>query len=357
MPVSRGAARAALLGGALVLATLEGAARADDPLARASEAVAASDYVAARTALAEARTAGDHSPEDTAEMYRLSGVVEAALGNEQAATQAFSGWLALVPRARLPSGTSPRIARPFDAAKRTYATRPSLEVKIETRAKPPGLTVVVASDPMHMVAKARVVYAVDRGAERTTDAVAAPRTDIALPPGHRIDARVVALDAHGNRLIEIGSREVPIVIIGESPVLAPRPVTRSAPPAPRPAPAPARTQVVALAPRPVYLRWWPYAIATVVAGGATAYFGWSAYGMARDLQQVSLDHSALSPEFRSLEDRGQRATLITNIGFGVTGALAVATGVLFLTRPRGAEVRVAVVPVQAGGAVVLGGSF
>src|SRR5262249_42576118 len=114
---------------------------------------------------------------------------------------------------------------------------------------------------------------------------------------------------------------------------------------------------VALAPRPIYLRWWPYAIATVAAGGATAYFGWSAYGMARDLQQLSLDHSALSPEFRSLEDRGQRATLIPNIGFGVTGALGIATGVLFFTRPRGAEMHVAAVPVQAGGAVVLGGSF
>ena len=79
--------------------------------------------------------------------------------------------------------------------------------------------------------------------------------------------------------------------------------------------------------------------------------------MARDLQQASVDHSALSPELRSLEDRGRRATLITNIGFGVTGALAVATGVLFLTRPRSAEARIAVVPVQAGGALVLGGSF
>jgi hypothetical protein len=149
---------------------------------------------------------------------------------------------------------------------------------------------------------------------------------------------------------------VPIVIIGEpSPVVAPRPAVRPAPPA-APRPAPARS-AVAVAPRPIYLRWWPYAIATVVAGGATAYVGWSAYGMARDLQQVSLDHSALSPEFRSLEDRGQRATLITNIGFGVTGALAVATGVLFLTRPHGTEMRVAAVPVQAGGALVLGGSF
>ncbi|MGH9885792.1 MAG: hypothetical protein ACREBE_09705, partial [bacterium] len=210
--------------------------------------------------------------------------------------------------------------------------------------------------PMHMVATARVVYAVDRGAERTTDAVAAPRTDVALPAGRRIDARVVALDAHGNRLIEIGSREVPIVIIGEpAPVAAPSPAVRPAPPA-APRPALPRPDLVE-GPRPIYLRWWPYAIATVAAGGATAYFGWSAYGMARDLQQLSIDHSALSPDFRSLQDRGQRATLITNIGFGVTGALAVATGVLFLTRPRGAEMHVAAVPVQAGGALVLGGSF
>lgn len=343
-------------GVALALALLEGVAWADDPLAQASAAVAASDYVAARTALVTAQVAGDRSPDDTAEMYRLSGVVEAALGNAQAATEAFTRLLALAPKARLPPGTSPKITRPFEAARGYYATHAPLDVKIETAAKPPAITLVVVSDPVHMVARARVVYAVDRGPERVQEVAASERTDIALPPGKRIDVRVTALDAHGNRLVEIGSKEVPIVIIGESqPVAAvPRPAPRSPPRSPPP-PAP---PTVELPRRPIYLRWWPYAAATVVFGGATAYFGWSAYSDARELQRVSLDHAVLSPEFQTVKDRGERATLITNIGFGVTGAFALATGAMFLTRPRAhTEVRVTAVPVHAGGALVLGGTF
>jgi len=347
-------------GVALALVLLEGAAWADDPLARASEAIAASDYLGARTAIAAAQLAGDHSPEDTAEMYRLSGVVEAALGNAQAATEAFTRLLALEPKAKLAPGTSPKITRPFEAARSYFATHAPLELKIETAAKPPAITLIVVSDPVHLVARARVVFSVDRGFERTKDATAAQRTAIALPPGNRIDARVIALDANGNRLVEIGSREVPIVIIGEpAPVVAgakPAPVA-TPPPAPRPAPR------VELAPRhlprrPIYLRWWPYAAATGAFAGATAYFWWSAYSDARDLQRLSLDHAAGSPEFRRLQDRGERATLITNIGFGATAACALAAGVLYLTRPRArTEARITAVPVHAGGALVLGGTF
>jgi hypothetical protein len=327
----------------VALVLIEGTARADDALERARRAVAASDYVAARAELGAARDAGDHSPGDTTELYRLSGIVEAALGDSEAATTAFIHLLALSPGATMSAGTSPKIRQPFDAAVRYFADRPPLRVKTETRAAPPAISLIVGSDPLGMVARVRVVYAVDRGFERTKDVAAAQRTDIALPAGGRIDVRVAALDAHGNRLIEIGSKENPIVILSAPPVVV-------APIAPPPRP------VAAL--RPVYLHWWPYAAATAVFGGATAYFWWSAYSDARDLQRVSLDHSEQSPEFRSLKDHGERATLFTNIGLGVTGAFALATGVLFLTRPRAhAEVRVTAVPVAAGGALVLGGTF
>jgi hypothetical protein len=337
-------------GVALALVLLEGAAWADDALAQASEAVAASDYLAARAALVTAQVAGEHSPDDTAEMYRLSGIVEAALGNAQAATEAFIRLLALVPKAKLPPGTSPKITRPFDAARSYYTTHAPLDLKIATAAKPPAITLVVVSDPVHLVARARVLYAIDRGPEQTKE-VAADGTDIALPAGKRIDARVIALDVHGNRLVEIGSREVPIVIIGE-----PAPVAVPHRPAPRPPPRPAPA-TVELPGRPIYLRWWPYAAATVVCAGATAYFGWSAYSDARELQRLSIDHSVLSPEFQSVKDHGQRATLITNIGFGVTGAFALAAGAMFLIRRAHTEVRVTAVPAHAGGALVLGGTF
>src|SRR5688572_33082768 len=102
----------------LALALIEGTARADDALARARRAVATSDYVAARTELAAVRDAGDHSPDDTAAIYRLTGIVEAALGNSDAATTAFIQLLALTPGATMSAGTSPKIRQPFDDAVR-----------------------------------------------------------------------------------------------------------------------------------------------------------------------------------------------------------------------------------------------
>src|SRR5262245_53331393 len=101
---------------ALALLVLEGVAHADDPLAQARKAVAESDYVSARPALSAALDRGGRGPEELIEIYRLTGIVEAALGDPRAATEAFTRLFALSPRAALPEGTSPKIRRPFDAA-------------------------------------------------------------------------------------------------------------------------------------------------------------------------------------------------------------------------------------------------
>jgi hypothetical protein len=268
-------------------------------------------------------------------MYRLSGRVEAALGDPQAATEAFKRLLALSPKDTLPEGTSPRIKRPFDSAKDYYTTHSPLELEVGTTAAPPTITLILVSDPLHMVARLRIVYAIDHGAEHTTELAASDRTTLPLPSGARIDARVTALDDHGNQLVELGAAE-PIVILGE---------------APRPVVAPA--VVVHPDRRPIYRRWWPYAAATVAFGGATAYFGWSAYAAAIDLRHVTSDRDAAVTT-----DRGRRDTLLTNIGFGVTGACAIAAGVMYLTRPRDpSETRVTAVPLPGGGAVWVGGTL
>jgi len=331
------------------LLLLEGVAWADDPLAVARKAVAESDYVAARPALTTALEAGGRSPEDVVEIYRLGGIVEAALGDAKAATEAFTRLIALSPRAALPDGTSPKIRRPFDAAVRYIAGHGGLEVKTETASQPPTITLVVVSDPLNMVAAARAVFIVDGGPERTTDVEASERTDVVLPPGRRIDARIAALDAHGNRLVEIGTREVPIVIVGD----APAPI---APPPPPPRKPPV---VVRAAPPPLYRRWWPYAAASVAFAGATGYFAWSMRSETDELDRIianSVPHRF--GDARAVEDRARRDALLTNIGLGVTGAFALAAGAMYLWTPREhVETRVTAVPVRGGGAVVLGGTF
>lgn len=339
---------------ALAWLVLEGVAHADDPLAAARKAVAESDYVSARPALTAALDAGGRGPEDLVEIYRLTGIVEAALGDARAATEAFTRLLALSPRAALPDGTSPKIRRPFDAAARYMASHAALEVKMETVTAPPTIRLIAAGDPLHMVATAHAVFRVDGGAERTKDVeVTAGRADVTLPAGRRIDAQIAALDVHGNRLVEIGSREVPIVIVGDAPPLAAAPPRAIAPP-PRRAPV-----VVQAGPRPLYLRWWPYAAAGAVLAGATGYFAWSARSDADELRGIIADSAQHSfGEARAVEDRARRNALYTNIGLGVTGAVALAAGVLYLTTPRDrVETRVAAVPLDGGGALVLGGKF
>ena len=336
----------------VALLLIEGIAWADDavdPLAQARKAVAASDYTAARGQLASALEAGGHSPGDLAELYRLSGTVYAALGDGKAAAAAFTRLLVLSPKATLPAGTSPKIRRPFDDAVHYMVGREPLELKIETAGKPPAIAIVVVSDPLDMVARARVVFSLDGGAEQTKEIVASERTEVALPQGARIEARVAALDVHGNRLIKLGSKDAPIVILGDPPPVA----VRVAPPPP--------SQVVATAPveaRPLYLQWWPYAAATVALGGATAYFGLSARSATNDLQQI-VDDPAHSPaEASAVEDRARRKVLYTNIGLGVTAAFAVTPGVLFVVAPGAhAEVRVTAAPMPGGGALVVGGDF
>jgi hypothetical protein len=336
--------------GTLVVAS-EGVARADDALAMARKAVDESDYATARTQLAAARDAGGHRPDETAELYRLTGIVSAVLGDAAAATEAFKNWLAIAPRGALPAGTSPKITRPYDAAAKYLASHGPLDLKIETAASPPVITLVNANDPLHLVARAHVVFAIDGGAEQAKDVVASARTLISLPAGGRIDARVSALDAYGNRLVELGSKDVPIVIVGERPAAS---VATT-----KPAPGP--TAPVATHPRgehvAFYRRWWPYAGAAVVFGGASGFFAYRVNKDADDLNKAR-DQGRPLAEAKVIEDRGHRDALITNLGIGVTAAFAITAGVMYWIAPREhAETRIGAVPVAGGATLVFGGAL
>src|SRR5262245_13047563 len=93
----------------VVVMTIGAAASADNKdLARARKFVDASDYANARVPLDKAMVAGDASPEDLAEIHRLTGIVEGALDNVEASRLAFKRLLAMSPKATLPAGTSPK---------------------------------------------------------------------------------------------------------------------------------------------------------------------------------------------------------------------------------------------------------
>ena len=326
-------------------------AQADTPLDDARTAVDNSDYMAARTALDTALAAGNASPDELAEIYKLSGIVEGAVGDAAAATTAFSKWLALDPKGALPAGTSPKIARPYKAASDQAKKRKPFEVKADTVSLPPTVTLVVVSDPMQLAWGARVFVVADGKPEKQIDGK--PGEPIELPHGDRLDLRVQALDDKGNRVFELGSKSVPIVITGaETPEERRIRLAGVPPPPPKHHEAPPT-------PRSWYARWGVWGIATAAAAVTTAFFGYETHSNIADLNQLnrnSLDH--VFNEGQAAASSARRDLLITNITGVATGVFALGTVVLYLTRPRALEhLPVAAVPMRDGGAVVFGGHF
>ena len=329
---------------------LVGSARADD-LTDARKAVESSDYDAARSLLDKALADGKASPEELADIYRMRGLVDAALGNTAAATTSFGKWLALDPKAALPDGTSPKITRPFAAAQDQAKGREPVKVKTETTSDPPTVTLVVVSDPYMMISSVRVFVRADAGKEKTLEGK--KKIPIELPKGKRLDLRVEALDDNGNRVAVLGTSEVPIVITGagaEQVVVTHHDKgTHEGTPLPPP-PPPEH-------PRPLYLKWWMWTGAAVAVAAGGAYFGMQARSETDKLNALNADsQDHRFTEALAVESDAKRDVLLFNIGMGVAGAFAIGAAILYVTEPH-AETHVAAVPVNGGGGVVVGGSF
>ncbi len=338
-----------------------GHARADErALEEARQAIDQLDYAAARDALTAALASGANGPDGLAEIYRMTGTVAASLGDTRTATDAFKKLLALRPKATLPAGTSPKIARPFRAAADHFKRNPPLQVRPETAAQPPVATVVIDSDPLAMVAGAKVTVVVDGSHERTLEGKGQGRIDVELPRGKRIDLRIAVVDEHGNRLVELGSRDVPIVITGaELPQATPATGGTAAAAGDRVAVVEQRPP---RPPRRWYFRWELWTGAAIAFGGGTGYFAYRAHARAGELQRLfDASSSHRAGESTELESRARRDVLITNIGLGATAAIAAGAAILYLTAPRRAEGprRVTVAPelTGGGGALVVRGGF
>ena len=197
---------------AALLTTLASSPARADALGDARKAVEGSDYLTARPALETALKSGAAGPADLAEIYKLTGVVEAALGNTGPSEKAFTRWLALDPKGSLPAGTSPKITRPFTAAQDKAKKTGPLSAKAETSDDPPAVTLVIVNDPAKMIVGAKVYFVADRKPEQTLEADGTDKVTIELGLGKRIDLRLHAVDEYGNRVVELGSKDVPIVI-------------------------------------------------------------------------------------------------------------------------------------------------
>ena len=332
-----------------------GRASADEysPLDQARKAVESSDYPSARTALTSALNAGNASPDELAEIYKLSGIVAAALGEPRVATTAFEKWLTLEPRGTLPAGTSPKITKPFALAVEFGKQNPPVKVKADTSADPPQVTLVVQSDPLHLITKARVVFVADDKPEKTLDGAGTDSIVVQLPEAARIDLRIAALDEYGNHVVEVGSHDVPLVVVGHA--LAGDVHVAHAKPAKPPRP---------YHPRPLIGKWWLWTGITVALAGGATYLGIVGRSDVNTLNQW--DATSVGRQYldaKSLENRANLELWSFNIGMGVAGATAITAAILYLTDHRLTDhhdrerPRLAAVPITGGGLVLLGGGF
>jgi hypothetical protein len=309
-------------------------------LERAQEALASLEYEVALHSLEKALLTGRNGPEALKILHRLLGEVHGALGHSAEAEQQFRRLLALDVEAGLSDGVSPKILAPFSAAQRYMRTRGTLSARCMVEEGGPSVTVHVDADPISQVIGARVVYRTAMGAERVLDARGHAPLTLQMPAGERVELICAVLDEHGNRLVEIGSWEEPMVLTA---TVKRAVTTRRA--------APRRTRS-----RPLYARWYLWGTASVLTAGAGVYFGLEARSNQQeldDLQRSSMEHSYSDVE--KVETRGKRNALLANAGLGAAGAFALAAAITWGLRPESAagETATAVAPVpMRGGAGV-----
>lgn len=298
-----------------------GRAAAADPRAELERGAAALDdlrYPEAVRLLDTAWRGGGSPPADLRRIFMLAGAAAASMGDGPAAKIWFTRWLCLEPSARLPAGSSPKLAVQLEAARRELAGR-SLAAHAARREG--GVAVIVDDDPLALVAAVRA------GGQPQAIAV-----DTVLPAA---TGPIELVDRYGNVLVEL-----------EAPAPESRPVQAS------------RAQQVAAVPatpvqrrtgQPWYARWpvWSAAAGASAVGATIAlYIASNADARLDALVRDSADHEY--SEARSEEQTLTRAQWTARIGYGAAIAAATVAIVYYL---RGREVRTVVTP-SGGGASV-----
>lgn len=211
-----------------------------DALARAEEAYTAVDFGRTAELCRQALAEGGHSPERLARIYELLAVALAADGDEAGARDAYIKFLALRPDSRVDMDLAPRLRSPFMEARGYWAARSDrLAVEARLVRGQRGLRVEV-TDPIGMAHEVRVLtraHGDPRPMRETRYAVQASRLVHVhdLPEADRIDYVVQLLDAHGNRLVELGTTDEPRTVgrPAPAPEAPPRPPEERRPGVPR----------------------------------------------------------------------------------------------------------------------------
>ncbi len=281
--------------------------RADEAkLAKARLAVDAVRYDRARTLLLAALEDGDNNPHILGEIYRLSASTALVLGEPEVAEQYYRRWLLVDPDAKLSEDTAPKLRERFEAAQAYMAAHGRLVVDLSRTNE--GIRVTVVNDPLAMVA----AVASDIGGTPAKTKVSDGKAFLAVPVNATIES-VYVLDEYGNRLLV---RPAPALPGG----------VRSPPP---PSPPPEHRASPSMFRRGTL---WLVVGGLALGGGVTT--GLLARRAQTDVENIAADSG--NHTLAELDDARQRRdslALAANISFGVAGACAVLSVIMFATAP------------------------
>lgn len=296
----------------------------DGDLARAISALEELEYDVAWLSLERALKSGQYGHDGLVLIYKLSGHVSAAFGNDNEAYGFFRRMLALQPRATLDKGLAPKIRAPFKRAKKAHEKHGRLVVKFEPiDGAEDRVAIVVESDPLDMVAGVKVN---GKAVEMSDGTVEVPRGTL--------DPVVVAVtDRYGNHLEQTAWGPVAFDAYADesapSESLRMDTVRSFEAGEPERAPEPRaevlidETDDVPETSRPIYKRWYTWGVMAVGSAALGTYFGMRATDDWDQLDGVITDSASYSYEdAMALEDSGRKNQMISNVGFGAAALFA-----------------------------------
>jgi hypothetical protein len=187
-----------------------------DPLVLAEEAYDQVDFEAALTLATEAIEGGQRSQQEMTRLYELISMCAAALDRVDEAREAYTRMLALNPDADVDASLAPRIRTIFLEASGSWVTRRGRLAAEATPLFERGELRVDLSDPLAMGHTVVVRVRVDRAGEYREHSEAAIEHAYVEVPSLRgatsAELIVRVLDVHGNRVVEVGTDDEPLVV-------------------------------------------------------------------------------------------------------------------------------------------------
>ena len=351
----------------------------DELVVQARQAMVNLDYDRAIRLLERAEEAGRSRRDQLATIYRQLGESRAALGDDGAAATEFRRLLALDPGAELPRGSSPKVTAPFESARDFMRQHRPLTIGCAREGR--GAVLAIQSDPLSLVASARLITADGTVLTRARRPSGRARISLAAPAGAHQDLACTALDVYGNELARapVGTTDRAAAgrdeTLDSTTILTPTDQLPPRPPSRRPRVASGasdtgtdRASTVSLArtperePPPIYARWWLWGTGALVGAGATAFFAVQLQADEDDwraIKRASQEHTYA--EALAVQDRGERHALYANIATMTTAALAaVSVGLLVRDLVRDDDESAASIgaaPLPGGGAATFRVTF